>query len=197
MKAPEYQALAIRTAKMFQDLEKDLNHAVLGIVSETGELAETVNAIWMDLPPKEGQSHQDNMKEEIGDASWYPALACTIFGWKFEDLIIADQQHVRELDFALFKASSVMSPVAVHECMTGFAGELATQFKALYVYGKPLNEDKFKKYLSLFVTATAMLCEINQIEYADALEYNIAKLRKRFPNAYSDADALARADKAA
>jgi len=192
MKFNEYQPLAMRTAKMFPDMSMNLIHAALGIGSETGELAETVNAIWMDLPTP---SDSSNIREEIGDASWYAALLCAHMGWEFGRLIVWDQEGVRDLSFALYKASSVASPVAVHECLVGFAGEILTIIKAHAIYGKPLPAEKLMEQTALYITSLAYLSEMYAVDYAVALDYNIEKLRRRYPDKYSDADALARADK--
>jgi len=199
MKFHEYQPLAMRTAKMFPSLEMNLIHAALGIGSEIGELAETVNGIWMDLETAthSGTGGLSNIQEEIGDAAWYAQLACAHLGWQFHELIVWDQQAIRDLSYPLFKASSTRSPVAVHECAVAFSGEILTIIKANAIYSKTLNEEKLKQNLALFITSLAYLSEIYEVKFEAALEHNIDKLRKRYPNKYSDADALARADKAA
>lgn len=194
METNQYQALAMRTAKMFPTLEMNLTHAALGIGSETGELAETVAGNWMELSDSQGVV---NIGEETGDGSWYAALMSAHMGWNFEDLLINDQLVVREMSFGLHKASQTFSPAALQLMLTGFAGEILTIVKAYVIYGKPLNADRLKKYLSLYVTTLAFLTEVHGLLYANILDQNIEKLRKRFPDKYSDADALARADKGA
>ncbi len=199
MQVNQYQALAMRTAKMFPDLGMNLIHSALGIGSEIGELAETVNAIWLEVPqPPEAKPYAENILEEVGDAAWYAALGCAHMGWNFEELIVTDPNVVHELNWPLWKAMQSWSPVAIHECAAGFAGELLTIVKAHAVYGKPLAEPHFRMTMGLYITALAALIESYQTyTFVQALEHNIEKLRKRYPDKYSDADALARADKAA
>lgn len=199
MQVTQYQALAMRTAKMFPGFDMNMMHAALGIGSEIGELAETVNGIWMEVPQQAGaKPYAENIKEEVGDACWYAALGCAHMGWEFHELIVTDTAVVRTLNWPLWKAMQTWSPVAIHECAAGFAGELLTVVKAHVIYGKPLPEPHFRLTMGLYITALAALVESYQTyTFIQALEHNVEKLRKRYPEKYSDADALARADKAA
>lgn len=192
MQTNQYQALAMRTAKMFPTLEMNLIHAALGIGSEQGELAETIAGNWMDTPEKNDLS---NVPEETGDGSWYAALLSAHLGWNFEDLLITDPLKVRELSYPLHKAAHTASPAAMQLLLSGFAGEVLTIIKAVAIYGKPYDAGKLKTALSLYVTTLAYISEVYGHLYADVLDQNIAKLRARFPDKYSDADAIARADK--
>ena len=104
MKPNEYQALAQRT-ECDQDKSRlrmggigtslnlpiRLNHAVIGAMGEIGELAGAVER-WiyygqrLDLP---------NIKEELGDALWYIALACNAVGIELEDVMEANIRKLR------------------------------------------------------------------------------------------------------
>lgn len=67
----EYQFASLRCArKMPSDIE-DLLHAVLGALSECGELATTIKKSYIYNQPIDGE----NIREEIGDCLWYLALA--------------------------------------------------------------------------------------------------------------------------
>lgn len=75
-------------------------------------------------------------------------------------------------------------------------GELADPIKKHLIYGKPLDTENYLEedgdlrwYMALGESA------INA-PHEDVIKYNnLQKLRKRYPATYSDADALARADK--
>ena len=192
MQTNQYQALAMRTAKMFPTLQANLDHAALGIGSETGELAETIAGNWMELSDSQGVV---NIGEECGDGCWYAALMSDTMNWKFEDLLITDPAVVREMSFGLHKAAQTFSPAALQLMLTAFSGEILTIIKGFQVYNKTPDADKLKRYLSLYVTTLAFMSEVHGLLFADVLDTNIAKLQKRFPDKYSDADALARADK--
>src|SRR6266568_6467648 len=71
-----YQTLAMRTAKLFPTACENLVHAALGATSECGELSTTVKAHVVYGTPIDGE----NVKEEIGDAMWYLALAAKSIG---------------------------------------------------------------------------------------------------------------------
>lgn len=70
-----YQHLAVRSAKQLP-FPDELQHALMGIMSEAGELADPIKKhiiynAHLDL---------DNIKEEIGDLLWYVALLCRATG---------------------------------------------------------------------------------------------------------------------
>ena len=71
----EYQALAGRTEKML-DTKGRLQHALLGILSEGGELADTIKKHVIYGQPLD----VENLKEEIGDLFWYPAVIANALG---------------------------------------------------------------------------------------------------------------------
>ena len=119
MQTNQYQALAMRTAKMFPTLQANLDHAALGIGSETGELAETIAGNWMELSDSQGVV---NIGEECGDGCWYAALMSDTMNWKFEDLLITDPAVVREMSFGLHKAAQTFSPAALQLMLTAFSG---------------------------------------------------------------------------
>ena len=85
----------------------------------------------------------------------------------------------------------------VHAAMglTSEAGELMTAVKAATFYNKPLDEVNAIEELGdvlwfLQLGATALGVSLGEIART-----NISKLQKRYPKMYSDADAIARADK--
>ena len=85
----------------------------------------------------------------------------------------------------------------VHAAMglTSEAGELMTAVKAATFYNKPLDEVNAIEELGdvlwfLQLGATALGVSLEEIART-----NISKLQKRYPKMYSDADAIARADK--
>lgn len=79
--------------------------------------------------------------------------------------------------------------------LTSEVGELADAVKKHVIYGRPLDEENIAEevgdvdwYAGLILTAVRQL-------RSDIQESNIAKLRKRYPEGYSDFAATARADK--
>lgn len=77
----EYQVLAERSEKRLQYADR-INHAMLGLASEVGELAGTVkkwHAYNQELDVR-------NIQEELGDILWYMALLCNIKGLSFGEI---------------------------------------------------------------------------------------------------------------
>ena len=67
----EYQLNARRTAKDECKIEK-LSHALEGLASEVGEIADTIKKY-----KRYGQAlDAENIREEVGDVLWYLAMMC-------------------------------------------------------------------------------------------------------------------------
>lgn len=77
----------------------------------------------------------------------------------------------------------------------GEAGEILDAAKKMWVYGKPLDTDNIlEEGGDILFYITALLTECGH-SLEDAMYHNIAKLEKRYPKGFSQADAIARADK--
>lgn len=78
----QYQQLALRTAPLGVTADHDLQHALLGLISEVGELADALK--------KEhayGKAiDRVNLREELGDVLWYLPLACRALGCDLGDI---------------------------------------------------------------------------------------------------------------
>lgn len=104
--------------------------------------------------------------------------------------------------YAKFVASLVKDmgsqTLDIHHAATGIAGEageLLDCSKKHWVYGKPLDTENMVEELGdLMFYVTAMLLLID-VPMATILQKNVEKLEKRYPQEYSDAAAIARADK--
>lgn len=75
----EYQAGAMRTARLFNDEVRDLTHAALGLASESGEFAGDVKRLYAYNAPLADEVRAHAI-EELGDILWYIALACESLG---------------------------------------------------------------------------------------------------------------------
>lgn len=79
--------------------------------------------------------------------------------------------------------------------VAGEAGEFCDAVKKHAVYGKALDAENAAEELGDLLWYAALGCDALGVRMADVMQANIDKLRARYPNKYSDADALARADK--
>jgi NTP pyrophosphatase (non-canonical NTP hydrolase) len=76
----DYIIEAMRTLRDHSSLHFQLNHALQGLISETGEIADTIKKhVIYDQTLDVG-----NIEEEIGDLMWYIALLCYVNGISLE-----------------------------------------------------------------------------------------------------------------
>lgn len=161
-----YHDCAMRTAKIFPSVEEDFVHAALGFASEFFEILLAA-----------GNGEDDEVDKELGDMAWYFPLACDALGIRLEDLP------------GLARVPA--SPGDPDSVITDRLSAILSRAKRFYAYGEPLTEE-IAKALSVQL---ADLWVAFAVDLPDGcLEANIEKLRKRFPEAYSNEAALARAD---
>lgn len=94
----EYQQAALRTAA---DTKKknELFHLVLGLVGESGEIAEKIKKWVRDQDSDEVKLDRDDMAKELGDVLWYTAVLANYLDLSFEDVAtkniakLADRQQ--------------------------------------------------------------------------------------------------------
>ena len=81
----EYQKSALKTA-MPKTENNELFHLVLGLVGETGEIAEKFKKLVRDKNSQESEIDQQDMKKELGDVLWYVCVLADYLGVDFDDL---------------------------------------------------------------------------------------------------------------
>lgn len=94
----EYQKLALRTAAD-KSKKNELFHLVLGLVGETGEIAEKMKKWVRDDYSDESKIDVDDLKKELGDVLWYTAVLASYFDLSFDEIAgkniakLADRQQ--------------------------------------------------------------------------------------------------------
>jgi NTP pyrophosphatase (non-canonical NTP hydrolase) len=99
MDANQYQKSAMRTEcdqavamrRYMSEMAIRLNHAVLGLTGEVGELATAVEK-WLHYGR---ELDRVNLKEEFGDCLWYLCLGMSAVGLKMEDVMEANLRKLR------------------------------------------------------------------------------------------------------
>jgi len=81
----EYQKLALRTAAG-KEKNNELFHLVLGLVGESGEIAEKIKKIVRDHDSNEDKIDRDDITKELGDVLWYIAVLANYLDIKLEDV---------------------------------------------------------------------------------------------------------------
>lgn len=88
----KYQKIAMRTCSIpYSDTGAMINHAVLGLTSEAGEVAGIFQKVY--------QGHEvdpEHLKKELGDCLWMIAEACTAMGFDLEDVMMANIEKLRK-----------------------------------------------------------------------------------------------------
>lgn len=98
MNMDDYQQAALRTAAT-KDKPNELFHLLLGLVGETGELAEKAKKIIRDQGSDFSQWDPEDIKKELGDTLWYLAVLADYFDLSLDDVAkhniakLADRQR--------------------------------------------------------------------------------------------------------
>ncbi|UPK76314.1 nucleoside triphosphate pyrophosphohydrolase family protein [Nocardioidaceae bacterium SCSIO 66511] len=80
-----YQLAALRTAAP-ADKQNELFHLLLGLVGETGEIAEKAKKIVRDKGSDFAEWDPDDLSKELGDVLWYVAVIADHFGIALADV---------------------------------------------------------------------------------------------------------------
>lgn len=78
--------------------------------------------------------------------------------------------------------------------IAGEAGEVADLLKKTLHHGRPLDREALVKELGDVLWYLVFTARLAGFSLADVMAANVAKLRKRFPNGFTETDAAARAD---
>ncbi|MFI7281175.1 nucleoside triphosphate pyrophosphohydrolase family protein [Micromonospora chersina] len=89
MDLDEYQRGALRTAAP-PDKRNELFHLVLGLVGESGELAEKVKKWVRDLDSDEARIDRAGIAKELGDVLWYVAVLADHLDLSLDDIATAN-----------------------------------------------------------------------------------------------------------
>lgn len=149
-----------------------LLHAGLGLSSELSELEAAMNKYPMD---------HVNISEEAGDLYWYYAVAISALGM--------DHREISEYELSLFGNETVVDTVA---SVVWSVGEFNDLLKKHLMYGRELNMEKLKTNLTQLYMNICGICVACGKTPSQVRETNIAKLKVRFGQKFTEAAALNR-----
>lgn len=186
----EYAMLALRTNKWREDRTLNLSHAILGLVTETGEATTQIkrHVIYgKELTPE----MLENLKEELGDVLWYAALACrvvmTTYGEALE-YVAKGPESGPQCKLESLESCIHLWAIAVGTLATGI-------YREAFVPGEPDDGFLSKWSVVTAVNVTFTIAKILGFDVTEIMQMNLDKLRKRYPDEYSDEAAELRADK--
>jgi len=188
MNFADYFPLALRTAKPLPTPALDLRHAALGFITEIGEFVSEVKRIEIYGKPM-SEEMRLHMIEELGDFNWYiPVMLKSAAAGNV--LPALDASQVEELDTlnTIVDLSLMLwgtASVAVFPSISGAAFH--------DIYFPPAHE--LSEIAALQVAIIDRIALLLGTDGDQVRAQNIFKLQQRFPDAYSDAAAEARADK--
>ena len=163
----EYQKLAQRTSPAGHD--RILN-GTMGLIGESGEVVDAVKK-WTFQTTKDTPFPKQKLIEEIGDVLWYVAEVCTGMDLQMGNLFQKKMYTGRD------------TPQEVALSIAGFAMRVRSE-----------STYETKLYMMLLIGACKYMLEM----YCDstleaAMEGNIEKLRKRYPDGFDPERSMNRA----
>jgi hypothetical protein len=164
LSAPQYVAVAGRFS---HSRIARLVHAAFGLTSELIEIQNCQDQVCLDLA---------NLREEIGDMYWYIALGISALDQPLPFPEVSDDDY----DYTTFSK------------FVGVISTISDEIKRHLFYGKELD---FSALLVLFLRAKDYLdhyCNMEGISSKEAMEKNIAKLKVRYPDKFTEELALDR-----
>lgn len=181
MKFEQYLIESARTHQS-EGKRRDLLHCASGMVTEAGELID---------PFKRAMFYKKeldvvNVIEEVGDGLWYIAIACRIFNLNL-DLNQENNQY-----YKTNKIKQIQTKEGLMEFMLGF-NEYVNKLAMKIVRVSDFVDIKFNiEYFTDVIQEMNLIAEMFNFNLDLAMEVNINKLKKRFPNKFTYEDAITR-----
>lgn len=92
MNMNDYQQAALRTANLKH--KNEIFHLVLGLVGESGEIAEKFKKWVRDQESDESKIDVDDIKKELGDVVWYVAVLAEYLGISLDDVVTTNVEKL-------------------------------------------------------------------------------------------------------
>ncbi len=169
MKTEEYQKKSIRTLNRLSTIEQDITHMKLGLITEIGELAD----VYKRFIAYGKEIDLVNVKEEVGDLLWYNSNLANIIGI---DICYFEELFQKKRNNECLNSSSEYMILTMSMKIGGMAMESG-----------PTEFDLFSLYYSI-----RFFCIKNDIDIEECMQKNYDKLFKRFPEKFTNENALNR-----
>lgn len=192
MNITQYMPLAIRTEKPLPPNQR-LLHGCMGLITECGEVVTELKRMEIYEKPLD-QERKDHICEELGDMMWYMAILWDVLGVDHQCFDSLQKPLIHDSSKNLWALSALLFGAVIGPICHTVADIQAGVYKSENEHYKPMN-DIGRCLSALFhgIEQVAHRCGSTTEQIMDA---NIEKLRLRFPDAYSNEAAEARADKA-
>lgn len=89
MNLKQYQKICKKTAKKFDNKEKEILAWGLGVSGEAGDVAGCIKKTF-----SHNNDQKSGIRENIGDTLWYAAMICNFFDWDLEKIL---EENIKKL----------------------------------------------------------------------------------------------------
>jgi NTP pyrophosphatase (non-canonical NTP hydrolase) len=176
----EYQKLASRTCAKLETPRLDSTHMMLGVVTEIGEVLD----IYKKNIAYGKEMDKVNLGEELADIAWYIANDCTFNGIDLDhEACIEGRLEIRE---ALQKGEFYGEQVNEQEKTLSLIVNILLGY-----LGQDNTGGLFSDPLAV-MTILEHVAEKESLDFFQCLTNNIAKLKVRYPEKFTNEDALVR-----
>jgi hypothetical protein len=179
----DYEPLARVTLKELP-LPQHLLHMGLGVIGEWGELVDAIKKSAIYGKPLDTV----NLTEEVGDVTWYMAGYC-------KELLVHPAVLQTSLDVGIKQGiqakeqmTTIFDSASLLMAMAAAASSHAMRLVEVTQPGDP----KATQSLSALATVLGIICGALDVDPADAMDRNIAKLKQRYGDKFSVHAALNR-----
>jgi NTP pyrophosphatase (non-canonical NTP hydrolase) len=182
-----YGPVAVRLQEKTHLLRK--LHFAIGLASELEEFQEALE--YAEDDKNELAEAEVLVREELGDFFWYLAGLLNVLD-KTLATVIGDA-----LDEAFcWPRGSVKEPGAEFDVILNglcvFVGRIADRVKKEVFYGKPEEDQVLYEQLMLLTRQLLFICQVTGINPNEVIQTNIDKLATRYPDKFTEGDALDR-----
>lgn len=178
MNCSEYQILASRTCKHLSSKERDARHMLMGVITEVGEIVDVYKKNLAYNKPID----EVNLSEEWADVAWYIANEANRHSFTLTDVsefvsidYITSGFFRNDIEIILLDFINIFKDVQKKAILTDY-GKIAAN----------MNLDVSFSYW-VYIGRCLLLVDTDK-----ALQNNIAKLKARYPNSFTEHDALNR-----
>lgn len=184
MNITEYQIATRRTAKAGMSFESRLKHAALGCASDMGEVASLLKARLVYSKMIE----PSDLIKELGDVTWFIAYACDQFNITMSEVAFHPEYDFRFMSYHNRDKDVIYWAMMGLKAAGDFSDLIANGCQAFTHRTIALN------HLAKLYICVCQVADKFRIGISEVFDKNIEKLRKRYPDGYSDGAAIVRAD---
>jgi Predicted pyrophosphatase len=163
MELNKYQQLAMRTRFNDKPLSLEFLYASIGLAGETAEVLECFESGFI--------TNYHELREELGDVTWYISYFCTLMNMDMSSLQSVD---IEPSHYHLLKGLPI------------YVGNLCDQEKKVYFHKHKRDCCNSRIWLAYILDNVRIMCKTYNMDFDLILHENIEKLKRRYPDGFSE-----------